>query len=142
MIDTSPISRWWRRLRQPESLDRRGERAAARFLRRRGYKIVARRYRIGRGDLDIVAVDGRTVVFVEVKTRQSDLAGHPSEAVDAEKQRRLTRLALVYLKRNGLLECAARFDVVAVVWPPGARRPRIEHEKNAFEPVGRGQLFS
>jgi putative endonuclease len=66
----------------------------------------------------------------------------PDEAVDAGKQQRLTRLALAYLKRHDLLECSARFDVVGVTWPAGARRPTIEHFRNAFEAVGRGQLFS
>jgi putative endonuclease len=129
----------WRRYR---SLGRRGERAAERFLRRLGYKIVARRDRGRLGELDIVAVDGRTIVFVEVKTRTSHDAGHPAEAVGPEKQRRLTRLALAYLKRHELLEHAARFDVLAVTWPAGAKKPQIDHIKNAFEAVGRGQMFS
>lgn len=79
-----------------------------------------------------MAVDGRMVVFVEVKTRRSDQQGHPSEAVDLAKQRRLTRLATAYLKRRRLLHCAARFDIVAVTWPDRGR-PRIEHFRHAFE---------
>jgi len=129
----------WRRYR---SLGQRGERAAERFLRRKGYKIVARRERGRLGELDLVAVDGRTVVFIEVKTRTSHSAGHPAEAVGADKQQRLTRLALGYLKRHGLLEHKARFDVVAVTWPDDARHPHIDHFQNAFEAVGRGQMFS
>src|SRR5262245_22769103 len=135
-------ARWlgfWRRYR---SLGRRGERAAERFLRRLGYKIVARRERGHFGELDLVAVDGSTVVFVEVKTRTSHDAGHPAESVGPEKQARLTRLALVYLKRHELLEYPARFDVLAVTWPPQASKPRIDHIKSAFEAVGRGQMFS
>lgn len=129
----------WRRY---QALDRRGERAAERFLRRLGYQIVARRQRGRLGELDLVAVDRRTIVFVEVKTRTSHQAGHPAAAVGPEKQQQLTRLALAYLKRHELLEYPARFDVVAVTWPPRARRPKIEHFKNAFEAVGRGQMFS
>jgi putative endonuclease len=125
-----------------QALDRRGERAAERYLRRRGYQIVARRDRGPLGELDLVAVDGRTVVFIEVKTRQSHAAGHPAEAVDDVKQQKLTRLALAWLKRHDLLEYAARFDVVAVTWPAGAKRPTIEHYQNAFEATGRGQMFS
>lgn len=124
------------------SLDRRGERAAERHVRRLGYKIVARRERGRLGELDLVAVDGRTVVFIEVKTRRSHDAGRPDEAVDADKQQRLTRLALAYLKRHDLLEYPARFDVVGVTWPNGVRRPKIDHFQNAFEAVGRGQMFS
>lgn len=125
----------WRRWRQPKPLGARGEAVAARFLRRRGYYIVARGDRIT-GELDIVAVDGRTVVFVEVKTRETHAAGSPAEAVDAEKQRRLTRAALGYLRRHDLLECSARFDVVAITWPAGQRRPHIEHFVDAFPAVG------
>lgn len=130
-------------LRRPKSLGERGEAAAARYLRRLGYQIVARGERDRFGELDLVAVDGRTVVFVEVKTRHSRDKGDPVEAVHEEKQRRLTRLALSYLRRHDLLENAARFDVIAIVWPETAKKPTsLDHFKNAFEPVGRGQMFS
>ena len=119
----------------PKTLGQRGEALAARFLRRRGYRVVARGDRHKLGELDIVAVDGRTVVFVEVKTRSTDEHGHPSDAVTPDKQRRLTRLALAFLKRHGLLETPARFDVVAITWPEHGR-PKIEHLKNAFDAVG------
>jgi putative endonuclease len=128
--------------RQYRSLGERGERAAARHLRHLGYKIVGRHQRDHFGELDLIAVDGRTIVFVEVKTRTSHDAGHPAEAVGPEKQQRLTRLALAYLKRHDLLENPARFDVLAITWPEKARQPTIEHFKNAFEAVGRGQMFS
>jgi putative endonuclease len=130
-----------RRALAPKTLGQRGEAAAARYLKRLGYVIVARGSHIRRGEIDLIAVDGRTVVFVEVKTRVSHDAGHPAEAVDREKQRRLTRLAMVYLKRHHLLENPARFDVIAITWPKNQRRPMIEHYKNAFEPVGEGQMF-
>lgn len=133
---------WWRERNTPLPLGVRGEMLAERHLKRLGYKIVARSRRTHLGELDLVAVDGRTVVFVEVKTRESHQAGHPAEAVDAKKQERLTRAALGYLKRHGLLEYSARFDVVAITWPAGGGQPTIEHFKNAFEPVGRGQMFS
>jgi putative endonuclease len=136
------IDRWLRRLFPRKTLGQRGEAAAARFLKRLGYKIVARSNRLDPGELDLVAVDGRTVVFVEVKTRQSGDAGHPSEAVDAAKQRRLTRLAVTYLKRHRLLDYPARFDVVAVTWPDGQRHPLIEHFPNAFDAVGKGEFYS
>jgi putative endonuclease len=129
----------WRR---PVSLGQRGEAEAARFLKRKGYVIVARSDRQRRGEIDLIAVDQQTVVFVEVKTRRSHDAGHPAEAVDDEKQRRLTRLALAYLKHHGLLESPARFDVVAVTWPDDRSRPKVEHFPHAFEAMGRWQLFS
>jgi putative endonuclease len=126
----------------PRTLGQRGEDAAAKFLRKLGYIIVARGHRDRIGEIDLVVVDGRTVVFVEVKTRTSQDAGHPADAVDENKQRKLTKLALAYMKRHDLLECSARFDVVAITWPDARSRPKIEHYKNAFEPIGVQGMFS
>ena len=125
-----------------KSLGDRGEDAAARFLKREGYHILARGVDSRLGELDIVAVDGRTIVFVEVKTRSSDDAGHPTEAIDPHKELRITQAALGYLKANRLLDYSARFDVVAITWPENQRQPVIDHYKNAFSPVGFGQFFS
>lgn len=123
-------------------LGRRGEDVAANFLKRLGYRILARGLDSRLGELDIIAVDGRTIVFVEVKTRRSSDAGHPTEAIDSTKQRRMTQAALAYLKSHRLLQHAARFDVIAITWAEHTRRPTIEHYKNAFAPVGAGQFFS
>jgi putative endonuclease len=133
---------WIAARRRPKSLGERGEDAAVRFLKRRGYHILARHLDTRLGELDIIAADGRTVVFVEVKTRSSTDAGHPADAVDDRKEQRMTQAALGYLKSHGLLNHAARFDVVAVAWPAGAREPTIEHIQDAFPAVGRGQFFS
>ena len=133
---------WFRRSFPKKSLGEAGERAAARYLKRRGYKIVATQTKLRPGELDIVAVDRGTIVFVEVKTRGNQRYGHPAEAVTPAKQRRITRLAVTYLKLHGLLEHAARFDVVAVTWPENRRRPEIEHFKNAFDAVGDGEFYS
>lgn len=124
------FARWFRRRVKP--LGERGEDFAARYLRRKGYRIVGRRVAVARGDIDLVAIDGDTVVIVEVKTRSSDLAGGPAAAVDEAKQRQLHKLALIYLKQHGLLQYPARFDVVALVWPEGQRRPQVKHYINAF----------
>jgi putative endonuclease len=115
----------WRRW-----LGDRGEREAARWLRRQGLRILVRGYRTPRGEIDLIARDGDTVVFIEVKTRR---AGEPAEAVTPEKQRRISLAALQFLKRHNLLEGRSRFDVVAVVWPEADRSPTIEHIPNAFE---------
>jgi putative endonuclease len=136
------LARFVDRFRPAQTLGERGEAAAAKYLKQRGYVIVARSDRGRLGELDLVAVQDRTVVFVEVKTRRSHDAGHPADAVGQDKQRRLTRLAVTFLKRHALLENAARFDVVAVTWPDDAAAPRIEHFPNAFEPAGRWQMFS
>jgi putative endonuclease len=136
------LTRW----RPPLPIGQRGERAAARYLRRQGYTIVARGQRQRIGEIDLVAVDPRTtprtIVFVEVKTRESHVAGHPAEAVDERKQVRLTRLALAYLKFHSLLDQPARFDVVAITWPANARHSTIEHIENAFEARGVPGMFS
>ena len=122
----------------PRPLGRQGEDLAARRLRRLGYKIVARGHRSGFGELDLVAVDGRTIVFVEVKTRRHTGAGTPAEAVTVDKQRRLTRAATAFLRLHGLMEYRSRFDVVAVVWPKGERRPTdVEHIRDAFRATTR-----
>ena len=128
---------WWRRW-----FGTRSERAAARFLRRLGYRILARNYTCPHGELDLIALDGRCVVFVEVRSTGSDDLDRPAASVDQAKQRRLTQLALHYLQQHNLLDCAARFDVLALSWPPGLREPRIVHYRQAFEAIGRFQMYS
>ncbi|MGH7171608.1 MAG: YraN family protein [Gemmataceae bacterium] len=123
---------WWRRW-----FGSRSERSAARFLRRLGYRILARNYTCPHGELDLIALDGRCLVFVEVRSTSSDDADRPAASVDEAKQRRLTRLALCYLQEHHLLDCAARFDVLALSWPEGQREPHIVHYRQAFEAVGR-----
>ena len=93
-----------------------GEAIAARHLERRGFRILERNVRCHRGEIDLVALDAGTVVFVEVKSNRGRRYGAPEEMVTPAKQRRLTRLAVWYLQRRGWLGRAARFDVVAVDW--------------------------
>jgi len=123
------IARWW----AGPSLGRRGERAAEKFLREQGYRVLHRNYEILGGELDLVVLDGRTIVFVEVKTRATTDLGTPAEMVDDAKQRQLSRIAAAYLKRYHLQNHHARFDVIAVIWPPHQKRPQIRHLRNAFE---------
>lgn len=130
----------WDRILPRSGLGDRGELEAERYLLKRGYQIVARQYADRMGEIDLIAVDGRTVVFVEVKTRRSDQTEDPSEAVDSKKQLRMTRTAMAFLKQHNLLEHSARFDVVSVVWPAHDARPTIRHFINAFEPTGQFQL--
>ncbi|MDP9175933.1 MAG: YraN family protein [Planctomycetota bacterium] len=114
-----------------DALGQRGENVAARFLRDQGYKILERNYRCDVGEVDIIARDGRTLVFAEVKTRAYD-EPTPEEQVNNAKQHQITKAARFYLSRYGSPQPAARFDVVAIVWPPG-RDPRIRHTPDAFE---------
>ncbi len=123
------------------SLGQRGERAAERFLIRQGWVIVARGFQDKFGEIDLIAVDNNTLVFTEVKTRTSDIAGDPAEAVDAAKQQHLTKTATGYLKWHRLTDCKFRFDVIAITWPDDLPKPKIVHYPNAFEPVGEFQMF-
>jgi putative endonuclease len=135
MTPTPAVLRAW----LSRLLGTRGEREAARFLRRQGMRVILRNYRTPQGEIDLIARDGDMLVFVEVKSRRR---GVPAEAVTPEKQRRLTLAALHFLKRHRLLDSVrGRFDIVAIVWPDDRRPPAIEHIPHAFEAVGRWQMF-
>ena len=116
---------------QRDAMGDRGENLAARHLQSRGYKIIARNFRCELGEVDIVARDGRTLVFVEVKTRAYDDPA-PEDQVNPAKMHQLTKAAKVFLSRYGTPQPPARFDVVAVLWPNG-REPIIRHTPHAFE---------
>jgi putative endonuclease len=151
------VKRWILRARQnylalrygsidPDApLGKRGEQAAARLLRQKGLVIVGQGESDTLGEIDLIAVDRRrkTIVFVEVKTLATTKPGHPAERIDADKQNRITRAALRYLKRKNLLGVACRFDVVAVWWIGNQPVPnRIEHYEAAFESHGLYQMFA
>lgn len=127
---------WWRRW-----FGTRSERAAARFLRRLGYRVLARNYRCPLGELDLIALDGACLVFVEVRSTGTADALRPAHSVDLAKQRRLTDLALHYLHKHRLLDRPARFDVLTLSWPADRREPQITHYRHAFEAVGRFQMY-
>jgi putative endonuclease len=112
-------------------LGKTGEDLACRELERRGYAILARRWRQRAGEIDIVARDGDTLVFVEVKARDGRRFGAPAEAVSPFKQRRIAQLAVQYLTRNRVAACRCRFDVVSVDVDAG--RPVVEVFQNAFD---------
>lgn len=109
-----------------------GEELAAAFLKRLGYTIVERNFRCHGGEVDIIARDGKTLVFVEVKSRRTLAYGVPQLAVTPFKQRQISKAALTWLARHRLQESPARFDVVAVLFNPAAP-PQIDHIPNAFE---------
>lgn len=119
----------------------RGERAAEKFLQKKGLRVVARQFNTRWGEIDLIALDGDTVVFVEVKTRASEATGSPSERVDQTKREHSTKAALAYLKQKRLLGHRARFDVVTVVWPKDSATPTITHFEHAFEAVDIGQIY-
>ncbi|HAK56216.1 MAG TPA: YraN family protein [Acidobacteria bacterium] len=115
-----------------QQLGRQGETLACRALRRLGYAILDRRYRTRFGELDIVARDAATLVFVEVKTRTVESHGTALEAVTATKRRTIVAMARDYLTRRRAWEGPSKFDVVGVTIAPGTR-PRIAHVINAFD---------
>src|SRR5437763_5679160 len=127
---------------KPQHLRRgaRGEKLACRFLRRNGYKILYRNFK-GRsgGEIDVVCRDDDTLVFVEVKTRTREDFGRPIEAVDRQKQKRISRGALAWLRMLDNPDILFRFDVVEVMMGQNAE-PRVELVKNAF-PLSKPYLY-
>ena len=109
-----------------------GESIAVTYLKGQGFKIVECNFRAVCGEIDIVARDGRTIVFVEVKCRNNDSYGPPQLAVTPFKQRQISKTALVWLSRKRLYDAEARFDVVAIMLHDHDQ-PEIEHIRNAFD---------
>jgi putative endonuclease len=112
-------------------LGKEGERIAEQYLKKKGYRLVERNYRCAAGELDLIVLDHRVVVFVEVKTRTGDGFGSPFEAVEFRKQRKMIQAAQYFLAEKKLQQRDARFDVVGISWP--GRDPMVEHIENAFE---------
>ena len=113
-----------------QSLGKMGEDLACRELGRRGYDVLARRYRTRHGEIDIIARDRQTIVFVEVKARRDDRFGGAAAAVTAFKQRRVAQMATDFLARRGWLDAECRFDVVTIDFKGDT--PRIEVITHAF----------
>ena len=113
-----------------QTLGLRGEQQAADFLERAGMRVIERRFRIRLGEIDLVAIDGDLVVFVEVKTRRGFGYGRPAESVTPTKRRRMARTALAFLARRGWHERPTRFDVVEIL--VGSGGSEIRHLRDAF----------
>jgi putative endonuclease len=126
------LARWLTRS-EADDLGARGERAAAAYLRRRGLRVIERNWRCRAGEIDLICRAGATLVFVEVKSRESETVS-PEEQVDERKEHQVGRAAAVYCRRfNEQSLPPLRFDVVAVVWPT-AGKPVIRHHPDAFVP--------
>jgi putative endonuclease len=108
-----------------------GEELAYKKIKRLGYKKIIRNYRCPQGEVDLIANDGDTLVFIEIKTRRDKSVGYAKEAVNARKRRQLSKVALFYMKSNNCFETKARFDVIAISLKGG--KPLIEVIKNAFD---------
>lgn len=132
----SDKARQWRErfeLTPTQALGRKGEDVAHRYLRTRGYTVIARRFRLadGSGEVDLIARDRNVLVFIEVKTRRSTNYGSPERAVDAEKERKLVRAARSYVLKAGADWSLIRFDIITVVI---GRPPIVTHFEDAFFP--------
>ena len=112
-----------------------GEDLACRHLEQQGLRVLERNYCCRVGEIDVVARDGETVVFVEVKERGDATRGAAVEAVTRPKRRRVIRAARLWAAARGLSESFVRFDVVAIDWKDG--EPVVRHEKGAFDADGR-----
>lgn len=113
-------------------LGKAGEELALKHLREKGYQILELNWHFGREEIDIVAMDGDTLVIVEVKTRTTSWFGEPEFAVTRSKQKALVRAAEGYIIKNNL-DLDTRFDIVSVVIAPHERK--VEHIENAFYPT-------
>ena len=136
------LNRLWPRSAAVQPLGDRGENLAAEHLERKGFRIIERQLRGLFGEIDLVALDSDTVVFIEVKTRATSAAGDPTEAVTLVKQKKITQSALAYLKRRGWLERRSRFDVVSILWNGTGGTPEVKHYPAAFDATGFGQMYS
>ena len=110
-----------------------GETFAMEHLLAHGYEILERNYRSPFGEIDLIAQQGKRIVFVEVKTRRSLKFGTPQSAVTLTKQKRISKVALDYLRIDGLLDFPCRFDVIAVFLSSQSELTKLQHIENAFE---------
>ena len=117
--------------RERLELGERGEALAFNKIKSMGYKKIVKNYRCPLGEVDLVAKDGDTLVFIEIKTRRGRPLGYAKEAVNARKQKQISKVALAYMKANNCCDVSARFDVVAVSL--GSGPPQIEVIQNAFD---------
>ena len=120
-------------------LGKLGEKQAARFLKRKGFRIVTRNYACPRGEIDIVALDGKVVVFVEVKTRSNQEHADPIDAVDRHKQRQLTNTAKYFLKHTISEHSICRYDVITLISEDQGSFD-IQHYEDAFAPSDANRL--
>lgn len=133
MILAEPSGDGKRPIDPRQQLGREGEAAAEALLVRDGWRILARRFRMRFGELDLIAERGRTVLIVEVKTRSGGRYGRPAEAVTRAKQRRMARLTLAFLQRSRRLDRRVRFDVIEVLLRDG-EAPVTNRIEDAFRP--------
>jgi len=116
-------------LNKAQQFGKYGEAVAATYLKAKGYKIIKQNYRTSLGEIDIIAKDKDTIVFIEVKSRKTNYFGNAKQAITPKKQKKISMAALLYLKKEKKSNAKARFDVITI--QPGKTDPEII--KNAFE---------
>lgn len=129
-----PIWRRW--------FGRRSEKAAAKYLRKQGCRILGCNVEDRIGEIDLLALDGETIVVVEVRSSETKTFDELAATVNHDKQRRLTNAILRFIQRRKLQNVGVRFDVLAIRWPASAREPEVRHYRHAFQSVGRYQFHS
>lgn len=115
----------------PYMLGKSGEEVALRYLKKKNYKIVAKGFRLFRGEIDIIAYDHKTLVFIEVKTRRSQNFGFPEESVTPSKRQQIRKIAQGFLTINKIREVECRFDVISLI-KKEKNEYFLRHIKNAF----------
>jgi putative endonuclease len=115
----------------PHKLGKMGEEISQKYLQKKKFRIVAKGYRLYRGEIDLIAYDRNTLVFVEVKTRSRETLGLPEESVNIRKQRQIRKIAEGYLALNSLDEVECRFDVISLIFDENGSYT-ISHFKDAF----------
>lgn len=129
------IEKWFKKADEPAHLKsgKWGEKLAIRFLKKKHYKIIGQRVRVGKRDeIDIIAKHDGALIFVEVKTRKNENYGRPFSAVNKAKRKYLSRAAVAYFRQQKIEPEFIRFDVVEVVGEPNGNTPEIRHIENAF----------
>lgn len=114
------------------ALGRSGEQCAARYLRQQGLRILARNIRTPRGEIDIVAMENKTLVIVEVRTQSNDATKSPEQSIHAHKKRSVLHAAHWFARTRKLTHLPLRIDLIAILWPPGGK-PDIRHYRNAIQ---------
>jgi putative endonuclease len=116
--------------RYKQKLGKRGEDQAEEYLKRKGFRILKRNYRYGHKEIDLIAREGNTIVFVEVKAGRSKDFGEPQERVNLRKQKNLIEVAYHFIQNENIIDCDFRFDVLAINYQGG--KEEIDHIENAF----------
>lgn len=113
------------------TLGQKGERHAAKYLKQQGMKILARNVHSPHGEIDIIALDNKTIVIAEVRTLSDDSIQRPEQSIRQDKKRHVLSAANWFVRSRRLQQFSIRIDVVAIVWPPGGK-PHTTHFKDAF----------